>query len=530
MKVELFNNILTPILITNEEKKIYFSNISFNKIFSTISDTEDIKLNNILDKFIDGKNDKLIDESFSWTNSDKANPHYFDLEVSRIFISNFKKSYILILFKDITPYYLMTEKTVKRSEELSILYEISLAESKIRNHNEIIKIVCKKIIYLTKFDFGMFFYHDFQENLGVGINYNFPEEIFEDFLKIVSENEFPLEFRVSAEPTILKTNAIKPYTVLFEPIIRLNPKEIIIVPVGNFGVFIFSSYNPYELRITEEKRFFTLLAQELEHSLQRANLYFQLRMSYDELENKNNTLNRQLELSQSIQNEIMTLKKNEKLKIDYCVKYIASEYLSGDLYDIWNVSDNVICVLIADVCGHGVSSALVTSFIKATIREIVHIDFSAARVLEELNKRLMDILPLDTFVSAFVVLIDIEKNQLEYSTAGHPGQFYYNSINNKLEITYSKGGTLLSVLEDSIFYNETQKYDKGDKLILFTDGIYEIRDKNNEIYGRKSFHNFVSNNIKLNKEELLDKIINNAYLINKSENLEDDVNIIIIDL
>jgi len=310
----------------------------------------------------------------------------------------------------------------------------------------------------------------------------------------------------------------------------MNMEEIIIFPVGIYGLFIFFSNNPYILRITEEENFFALLGQEIGRSLYRANLYHRLEHSIHELEVKNKTLNKQLELAQSIQSSIMFNQQYDDVGIEYSVKYIPSDFLSGDLYDIWRISPNKISVLIADVCGHGVSSALITAFMKATLKEIVNSRSTSGEIFSKLNDRLVDILPLDMYVSAFLVIIDTKNKTFEYSSAGHPSQFFYDSFNNKIDETYNLGDTLLSIIPNVNYKTHRQKYNNGDRLLLFTDGIYELRKQNGDIFGRKRFFELVTKYINLSKDEILNKVVKNAYEITQQNFLEDDVNLILIDL
>jgi serine phosphatase RsbU (regulator of sigma subunit) len=221
---------------------------------------------------------------------------------------------------------------------------------------------------------------------------------------------------------------------------------------------------------------------------------------------------------------------NYNVGIEYSVKYIPSDFLSGDLYDVWKISENKVSVLIADVCGHGVSSALIATFMKATLKELVNDKSTTGEIFSKLNNRLVDILPLDMYVSAFIVIIDIDEKTIEYSSAGHPAQLYYNTETKKINETKGMGDTLLSIIPNVSYKTYQRSFNQGDRLLLFTDGIYELRKDNGEIFGRKKFYNLVEKYISLPKDEILNKIIKNAYEITERNFLEDDVNIILIDL
>lgn len=535
MDTYFLENIPTPIVILDVNKNVVKVNRAFYEIFGEIKTLDSIIKNPIFDGFVDkliGKQEKnaVFSEVLKWNDKKSEKKYIFEIEISKV-IPNGNKDFtnLLLLFKDISEQYLMVEKTLRRSEEISILLDISLSESQLKDHNDILATVGDKITQLTKFNYGMFLFYSTDQVIDEIKNFHFPEDIYESFHEKIINKQLSGDFKSIKKTQILKKNNIKNFEI-FEPLLKLDPKEIILFPVDIYGVFLFCSNNPYVLRISEEANFFALLGQEVGRSLQRANLYHRLEHSRNELHIKNKTLNKQLELAQSIQNSIMTTQKRGDINIDYALKYIPSEFLSGDLYDLWSISENKTSVIIADVCGHGVSSALITAFIKATLKEILIDTASTGDIFTMLNNRLVDILPLDMYVSAFILIVDTEKKTFEYSSAGHPSQFYYNIKKDTLTETEHLGGTLLSIIPGIPFNSHIQKYNSGDKLILFTDGIYELRSEDGEIYGRKRFKNFVRNNIQLGNRELLESIVQNAYDVTKQNFLEDDVNLIVLTL
>ncbi len=535
MNITLLKNLLTPIVIINPYEEIIEANDSFYDIFGDIksikklTDKDEILSNLIKKMFIDTEIKVLEGEMFEWNNNSKKQ-YYFDIELIRIDkVFTKQKNCILIFFKDITQQYKMAQKTIRRSEELSILLEISLSEPEIKDHLAILSSVSEKITQLTKFNYAVFVYYKSNKSIQDCLNYNLPNDIFNSFQNKIYSKDIPSSFKESQKPVILKFNDIYKFDI-FKQFKSLKIEEVIVFPVGIYGLFFFFSNNPNILRITEEENFFALLGQEIGRSLYRANLYHRLEHSINELERNNYTLNKQLRIAQSIQSSIMFNQNNNNVGIEYSVKYIPSDFLSGDLYDVWKISDNKVSVLIADVCGHGVSSALIATFMKATLKEIVNDKSTTGEILSKLNNRLVDILPLDMYVSAFLVIIDTEEKIIEYSSAGHPAQIYYDFKSQTMDETKGLGDTLLSIIPN-VYYKTYQKnFNKGDRLLLFTDGIYELRKENGEIYGRKKFYKLVEKYISLNKDEILNKIIKNAYDVTERNFLEDDVNIILIDL
>lgn len=536
-KIDLIiNSIYTPILILDENKDFIKTNNVFNYTFK---DNENFKSRTpihklkSLDKAITTILDSKLDyyspkEIFEWKSDNHETMLFFDLDISKLIVED--KYYIMILFKDVTDQYLMAQKTFKRSEELSILLEISLSSTGIKDHKTILKTIFTQITQLTKFNYGFFIFFGINDSIYDIFNFNIPENVINELYENAKGYTFSDKLFPNKKPLIIQKQDFNTLENIFNPLTTMDLDEIIIFKAGIYGIFVFCSNNPHILRISEEQNFFTLLGEEIGNSLHRANLYHRLEHSRNEIEMRNKTLNKQLELAQSIQTSIMKYHKNTQTNVKYAVKYIPSEFLSGDLYDVWNISEDRTSILIADVCGHGVSSALIATFMKANLREVVSDNLSSGEILSQLNNRLVNILPMDMYVSAFLIIVNTKENILEISSAGHPSQFYYDIKSDKIEETKSLAGTLLSIIPNVEFETYIQKYNAGDRVLLFTDGIYEIKDDSGEIYGRKKFKDAVRNHIKLPKEEFLDSIVNNAYEITKQNFLEDDVNLIVIDL
>lgn len=156
---------------------------------------------------------------------------------------------------------------------------------------------------------------------------------------------------------------------------------------------------------------------------------------------------------------------------------IASQYkpyddIGGDFFKFFPINNNQTGIFIADISGHGLSSsllALMASSMLNTFEEIVYT--SPSVLLSGLNSLLFDKMA-GNFLTGFYACIDTEKNELIYSNAGHPFPFIWDSNQQQLKKLFSKG-KLIGVLPHVIFEEQRVPFQKGDKLILFTDGLLE---------------------------------------------------------
>ena len=153
----------------------------------------------------------------------------------------------------------------------------------------------------------------------------------------------------------------------------------------------------------------------------------------------------------------------------------ASSHLAvgGDVFDVHRLSDRLGLILIADVSGKGVDAAVLTAFIKFTIRGIALRRRDPGFILQEFNRAFPRTVENPyLFVSMFVGILDTMSLRLDYASGGHDVAFVRRSSGvEQLAVT----GPVLGVMEEP-FEVKTLYLDDGDTIVLSTDGLSESRD------------------------------------------------------
>ncbi|HET6274423.1 MAG TPA: SpoIIE family protein phosphatase [Candidatus Cybelea sp.] len=211
-------------------------------------------------------------------------------------------------------------------------------------------------------------------------------------------------------------------------------------------------------------------------------------------------LNRELEHERTITEILQRAFRSESVPLPHCE--VGSAYLSatshlavgGDVFDVFRLSANRALVLIADVSGKGVDAAVLTAFIKFMIRAIALRQSEPGAILSEFNSAFSKAVGNPyLFVSMFVGVLDTTIFRLEYGSAGHDCAYLRRrSEVEQLEIT----GPVLGVMEEP-FYSKTIDLNPGDMLVLATDGLTEVRNREGkplleagamELIGRSGAH------------------------------------------
>ena len=207
------------------------------------------------------------------------------------------------------------------------------------------------------------------------------------------------------------------------------------------------------------------------------------------------------------------------------VKWQPLSFVSGDYYDLVKLDDNKLGICIADVSGHGVAASLLMSNIQAAFHVSIRNDSSPEYVCGQLNTVIRHHGLADKFVSFFYGIIDLDDKSITYSNAGHPPPFIIR--NNGTSIPLDKGGTMLGIVEEYFSECERVEIKEGDVVIVYTDGITEAKNRDQDLFGEDKMIKCVREHTYLDSQE-----INNALLEQignyNAHNYDDDYTLLIL--
>ncbi len=155
--------------------------------------------------------------------------------------------------------------------------------------------------------------------------------------------------------------------------------------------------------------------------------------------------------------------------------------VGGDFYDFLHVSDTTMGVVIADVSGKGVGSALVMSTMQATMRALLFGVHSFERLLEKMNDVIRDYAGGRMFVTLFLALLDSQSRRVHYINAGHNPPVLVR-VDGRVE-ELAEGGTVLGLLSGVSYNRAEAELWPGDILLLYTDGLAEANNSADEMFG-----------------------------------------------
>ena len=208
------------------------------------------------------------------------------------------------------------------------------------------------------------------------------------------------------------------------------------------------------------------------------------RQAFLTLSARNERLEKELELAGIYQRSLLPL---DPRLAGVTVSTLYRPYIgvAGDFFDIIPVEGGV-AVIIADVSGHGLLSAMVSSQLKLLFARYMNQTRSPGLTLSLLNKDLMGITRAEDFVTAFCALLDLENSTLRYATAGHPEQLYHSQDRGEV-VRISGDGLFLGMFDESELFEQPEEMTlptkPGDRLLVFTDGVVEALDPQRRPFG-----------------------------------------------
>jgi sigma-B regulation protein RsbU (phosphoserine phosphatase) len=189
---------------------------------------------------------------------------------------------------------------------------------------------------------------------------------------------------------------------------------------------------------------------------------------------KQQRIRTELELARQIQQNLLKAPPKQWHHYRLAARSEPCYEVGGDFFDFLRVSDNTMWVVIADVSGKGISSALVMSTLQATLHALLVGVHSFEKMLEKLNGMVQEFTGGAHYVTMFLALLDAESRRIHYINAGHNPPLILRG-NGRVE-HLAANGTVVGLLPRVQFTRSLAELGPDDVLVLYTDGLAEAED------------------------------------------------------
>ena len=209
-------------------------------------------------------------------------------------------------------------------------------------------------------------------------------------------------------------------------------------------------------------------------------------------------------------------------EFDIYANTLSAKEVGGDFYDMFLTDENHIAFVIADVSGKGVPAALIMMTAKTLIKNTALNGYSVDEIFNRVNNRLCEGNESSHFVTSWLGILDLRTGKLEYVNAGHNPPLIYSKKKNKFEFLKTTPDLILAIMDDTQYQKNELILESGDKLFLYTDGVTEATNENDEQYGEKRLQDYLNNHINQNLENTIKGIKDNIdTFVGNAEQFDD---------
>jgi len=162
-------------------------------------------------------------------------------------------------------------------------------------------------------------------------------------------------------------------------------------------------------------------------------------------------------------------------------KMVAARHVGGDFFDYFLLDDHRLGFVIGDVSGKGVPAAIMMAVSRTLLRAVASQVGSAGECLTRVNNIIRADNDENLFVTVFYGILDIRTGELEYSNGGHNPPYVISRAGDIRALT-GTSGIVVGIIEDSSYTTQQISLDHGDVVFLFTDGVTEAMNVNEEFF------------------------------------------------
>ena len=193
-------------------------------------------------------------------------------------------------------------------------------------------------------------------------------------------------------------------------------------------------------------------------------------------------IDKELEYAKQIQLSALPTNFPEKEEYSIFAQMIAAKEVGGDFYDFYKLDEHTVAVLAADVSGKGIPSAMFMMRAKTIIKDLAESGLTVDEIFIRANDKLCENNESGMFVTAWMGIVDIPTGKMQFANAGHNPPLIKRA-NGEFEYLKTRAGFVLAGVDGMRYRMSELTLCPGDRLFLYTDGVTEATNANNQLYG-----------------------------------------------
>ena len=311
-----------------------------------------------------------------------------------------------------------------------------------------------------------------------------------------------------------------------------NIRSVLSIPLRirqePFGVLQFITQNIPVYLSDIELELISSLSDFAGSSISNAALFSKVENQKKELEEKDLIITKDLKMAKRIQENIISADYKKINDLDFYIRYEPQSQIGGDIYDIFELKKGYYRIFLSDATGHGVQAALTTMVIINEYSKVKNMEQKPDFLMKTLNQSFIEkYYKLTVFFTSIILDIDLNEKKIFYSCAGHPAQYL---IRNKEIVPLKTEGKIVGIFENSSYELGESPISQSDKIFLFTDGLFEAFNRNEEEYGEERLYQSIQKNAGLKISQIGENVCQEVQKFLDGNLFDDDLSVIGIEI
>jgi len=234
----------------------------------------------------------------------------------------------------------------------------------------------------------------------------------------------------------------------------------------------------------------------------------------------------QLEIARQVQLELLPDNDPQMENFDISAYVFPTEEVSGDYYDWVKIFDDQIGITVADAVGKGIPAALLMAFLRASLRAGMQVGYASHIALSKVNDLLWDSVEDNQFITAIYGMLDVTNRTFVFANAGHNPPVLVSPNGEYRFVEY--GDTPLGMFREARYHQHFIRFERGQVLVIYTDGITEATNSKDEEFGQDRLAKSILEGIDLPAKKLIDHIRKDVADFTERKFLDDDGTVFIV--
>ena len=406
-------------------------------------------------------------------------------------------------------------------EELSSLNEIATAVGSTLSIDRILDLIVQQCLSHLEVEQAAVMLLDEQRD----------KKPFETMVRRVTPSAGQLPYRLDAQLTgwMLKNN--KPLLIndfftddRFHGVVddEFPVRSLLSVPLLSKGrmIGLLSTFNKNadEGFSQDDQRLLSIIATQSAQAIENARLL--------EEEQALLRMQNELRLACEIQTQLLPTVTPRIQGYDIAGRAIPAKEVGGDYYDFIVIDEYHIAFCLGDVSGKGMPASLLMANLQAAVRMQAMHNEAIDDSLDRLNRLLFCSTAAEKFATFFYAVLDTRTHELRYANAGHQYPYHFTDETQYSEL--SSTGVVLGILESTRFEERTLMFHQGDLLVVYSDGITDAVNVNDEEFGEQRLIQCIRNNREDEANDLVNDIFGAVQLHSGDAAQMDDMTLLVI--